>query len=1013
MVKRSQHPRICAPLLLTLLLLPPLPNQAHAQSNASGAIFGKVDAAEDSSLNFVNLDSGFKRSISLDATGRFRVSSLPVGRYKVELLRKGKVVSATEVSVVVGQGVQANFNGQGTEQLQVTAKRKRLDTSTVHNGSSFEAKELAQLPIQTNVSAIVQLAPNTTNADPRYAGGASFGGGGASENAYYINGFPVTNPLSQLGASELPFGAIAQAQVLTGGYGAEFGRSVGGLVNITSKSGTNEWETGGTLSVDLPSLAAKRRDIYYPNTGSNPETDGSIYLRRSQTKTSRQNIAAYVGGPILEDKLLMFLAVDDIRTTTSGVNLNRAANETANGRTGWSENESETLRYLAKLDWNVADDHRLEWTQIGDRSTSDIELSGYDYASDSRTHEVSSRQHYTNMAGTTPAVGADTSIVKYTGNFTENLTSTVLYGQSRTPRLNSFDGYDINTELYQVVAAPRARAPGIDYNNPQPLTGNITPPGAYDAVKSLRLDLEYKWREHTLRAGLDKNELRSHNAGQIIAGGGSWTYLKTDTPDTPITLGGESVAVSSGGGLGTQGYYVRKNFFSSATEAFSNQSAQYIEDRYQATDDLLLIMGLRNEQFTNLNGDKVAFIKMNNQVAPRFGASWDVYGDSSTKIFGSAGRYHLQMPTRLAVRGASRSTNTREFFTYTGVDENGVPQGRVPLTSGPYSANNEYGQAKDVNVLAAQGLKPTYQDEVTLGLEQVLTPTWNFGVKGTWRVLQSTIDDVCDARPFEAWADRNGVDRSNWGGFGCAFFNPGEDNEFLVDFAGTQSNYSRVRLSRADLGFPKAERIYKALDFYLEHPFSDSWYGRINYTWSQSRGNTEGQTLSDIGQADVAATQAWDFPELMQYAKGRLPNDRTHQLKAYGFRDLFKDWTVGGNFVYESGRPRSCLGNNPDNDPYDYGSAYHYCNGSPSPRGKSGQLPAHVRLDTNLAHRPEFLPGLLFKLDVFNVFNRQSVQAVDEVSNNDDGTIAATYGRVVGYTAPRSVRLTAEYARKF
>jgi hypothetical protein len=70
------------------------------------------------------------------------------------------------------------------------------------------------------VEPIIQLAPNTTRADSRFAGGASFGGGAASENSYYINGFPVVNPLTGLGASQLPFGAIAEAQVLTGGSGA-------------------------------------------------------------------------------------------------------------------------------------------------------------------------------------------------------------------------------------------------------------------------------------------------------------------------------------------------------------------------------------------------------------------------------------------------------------------------------------------------------------------------------------------------------------------------------------------------------------------------------------------------------------------------------------------------------------------------------------------------------------------------------------------------------------------------
>ncbi|MFD2271235.1 hypothetical protein ACFS07_09140 [Undibacterium arcticum] len=102
---------------------------------------------------------------------------------------------------------------------------------------------------------VTQLAPASAAAAHR-------------KNAYYVNGFPVTNPLTQLGASELPFGAISQAQVLTGGFGAEFGRSVGGVVNITTKSGTNNWEMGAQVSIAPSSTRAKAKDIFYPNTGA-------------------------------------------------------------------------------------------------------------------------------------------------------------------------------------------------------------------------------------------------------------------------------------------------------------------------------------------------------------------------------------------------------------------------------------------------------------------------------------------------------------------------------------------------------------------------------------------------------------------------------------------------------------------------------------------------------------------------------------------------------------------------
>jgi hypothetical protein len=80
--------------------------------------------------------------------------------------------------------------------VQVSGRRTRIDVSSSVNGATFTARELDKLPIGHNVDAIIQLAPNTTRSDPSYGAGASFGGGAATENAYYINGMTVTNPLT-------------------------------------------------------------------------------------------------------------------------------------------------------------------------------------------------------------------------------------------------------------------------------------------------------------------------------------------------------------------------------------------------------------------------------------------------------------------------------------------------------------------------------------------------------------------------------------------------------------------------------------------------------------------------------------------------------------------------------------------------------------------------------------------------------------------------------------------------
>ena len=993
---------------------------AMAQSNAAGVIYGQVANPAGATVALTNTDTGLKRTVSPDAQGNFRVTALPVGHYKVDLIRKGGVAGSNEVDVLLGQGVDASFRDMAT--VLVSSHRSRIDVSTASNGATFTAKELAALPIQQNVAAIIQLAPNTTRADARYAAGASFGGGGASENAYYINGFPVTNPLTQLGASELPFGAISQAQILTGGFGAEFGRSIGGVVNITTKSGTNHWEAGATASIEPNSLRASARNVYYTNNGF--PTDGTLFSKNDLYSETTRRAGAYVGGPIVQDKLFMFVAAERIDAKSSGVNLSSDYDASTLASTGWLDRKNITTRYLGKFDWNITDNHRLEWTTIGDKPTSDQKFSDFDYDSFAHTGKVSSGAHYESVANRTPTIGARTNILRYTGNLTDDLTVQILHGQSKFKHVNDLSGYD--PTVPGVVTTPDAIAPGIAYNNPQPFADQrLDAASSYDKVKSTRVDVEWKLGDHTLRAGLDDNKLSSYNAGQLTPGGFTWQYYHTDTPNDVTSLTGYKTAINNGKSpLAAQGFYVRKQIFEDITPAFSNQSAQYLEDRWQVNKKLLVTGGLRLEQYKNLNGNGEAFLKMNDQVNPRLSASWDALGDASLKVYGSLGRYSIQIPTHVAIRGASVSTYTRQYYTYTGVAADGQPTGLVALTP-VVSPDNEFGQAKLAQTVAAQNLKPSYQDELTFGFDRAWSPDLNFGGKFTVRKLRTTIDDWCDGRPFDTWAAAHGVDTSKWTGFACASINPGSTNDFLVDFAGTGQNLTKVSLSAAEMGFDKPKRLYTALDMYLEHPMRNGWYGRVNYTLSRSKGNTEGQTLSAVAQTDVAATQTWDMREIMEYTDGLLPNDRIHQIKAFGYWQVLPEWTLGGNFLAASGQPITCLGTYPlarqSDDFNDYGSAYHYCFGpnganTPSPQGSAGRLPWDIRLDASLSYAPALVKGLALKVDVFNVFNKQTVQQIDQQYNTDDGSRSPTYGTpgaLLGYTAPRSLKFTVEYNHAF
>jgi hypothetical protein len=128
---------------------------------------------------------------------------------------------------------------------------------------------------------------------------------------------------------------------------------------------------------------------------------------------------------------------------------------------------------------------------------------------------------------------------------------------------------------------------------------------------------------------------------------------------------------------------------------------------------------------------------------------------------------------------------------------------------------------------------------------------------------------------------------------------------------------------------------------------------------------------------------------------------------------------IGGNFLAASGRPRSCIGTSaqPGDSP-NYANQSFWCLGSSTatnvitPRGSLGRLPSDIRLDANVAYKPDFVKGLQLRWDIFNVFNKQVVQNVTEAYNSGTA-ISSLYGTPLSLTSPRSMRFTVTYDHKF
>lgn len=1008
---------------------------AMAQSTTVGNVFGQVTANAGDTVTVKNQDTGVERTVAVGANGRFLSSALPPGKYLVTLNKGGAPVSKLVLDVLAGRGTEAVFSTE-LEEVVVTGAAAAIDVSSTTNGTLFDATSLAELPVANHdLNGIMTLATSTVKADSRYDGGISIGGGGPSENAYYINGFAVTNPLTQLGSMELPYGAIKQVQVQTGGYGAEFGRSVGGVVNVITKNGGAEWHGGAAVSWEPDSLRASEHNLFYGKTGAT--TDGTLYRYTKDNSTDVITYSANIGGPVIADKLYFFAAADLKKTDDKSVNVENGSGNAATS--GWKDSTFKNKRYLAKVDWYISEDHRLEGTALGDNYTAKDRYSGYDYATFS-PGAYKYTESAKNFGGVTPGVGGDAQILKYTGHLLDNLTITALYGQSKYQHKDTFAGVDITKPQVRYSTTNTARLVDPRLVNPANITlQNFLPPGttgiapgAHESTKSYRFDLEWGIGSHLLRAGVDINKLKSVGAGEIvlspqtsdtiIAPGltGAY-YLYASTTSTATATGTTAIyrnsyqtqsLAAAGATPDASGrwYYVRVREFGDITNAESNQAAQYIEDRWQVTDTLQVTGGIRNESFYNVNGAGEKFLKMDSFISPRLSASWDVHGDASMKVYGSAGRYSVQVPTHIAVRGASPSALLDRYYRYTGVDAaTGKPTGLIPLGNW-FSGNNEYGQDKAPLAVSGSKMKPTYQDEATLGIDAKVLPDYVGGVSFTYRKLKASMDDFCDYRVIDAYAAKNNINiTADPYPFGCATINVGTGNTlyFDVDGSGKQVKFA---LSAADLGLPKAKRNYTALNLYLEHPFKDKWYGKMSYTWSKSRGNTEGQTKSDTGQSDVATTSTWDFKEIMEYSYGNLPNDRRHQIKGFGYYQAFQQVGFSASFVAESGRPKNCLGlyAGTGEDIYGGYNQFFYCDGKPTPRGSQGRLPWNYSLDLGVVYKPSALEGLAVRADVFNVMNTQRVLSMDELHEDSSGKLP-TYGRPLAYSSPRSVRLTVSY----
>jgi hypothetical protein len=768
-----------------------------------------------------------------------------------------------------------------------------------------------------------------------------------AENLYVVDGLNVSNFSQGLGSTFVPMAFIEEVQVKMGGIEAEYGRTTGGVVNMVTKSGTNTLQGTVDLLWNPESLQSQSPDTY----------------QRNHSEESREMLEAIasLGGPLVRDRLFFYAYLRYLETDRTDLLWN----------TGYRFEESDPY-WGAKLQWSLSARHRLEGTYLSDQ----VEVAKTRYAYDPSDASLTDPMPGTKFRG------GGNAILRYNGVLSDDFMLTAQAGR------NDFERYDRSAADACPVAWDARIIPGVSLPLGCWVNGQI---GTWsDGREAFRADADWFLGRHALRAGADW-ELNQSDVTIGYSGdawffydySGNWPFWPFLPPETEV-VGFQYLDVDGVHDIESR--------------------AAYLQDSWSIAPNLTLSMGLRWESYEHRNAVGETFLEVDDQLAPRLGVVWDVGGDGRSKLYGSAGLYHLPYPTIASVNYASSVIDFMDVYILEGgVNPDGSPEGLGPQIMHWVWDDGEVRSAQETT---SNTLDPISQSEVVVGYEQTMGGPWRLGIRGTARRIHDMIEDVSlDRALWEVY----GVDCYSPDQLSCApewrIVNPGSDFDGWYDLDG-DGELDPIFLTAEQMGYPDPERTYYSLELTARRRFSDNWMLQASYLWAHSFGNYEGLVNSDFGSTWAGNTGSFDYPGMMEYSSGDLPNDRRHSVKLFGAYAWRSGFQVGGNVYFRTGRPINSFGAHPT-DPWVRNARYFsfFTGGEPSPRGSVGRTDSVWSLDLTLKYEKSLGNARLsLRADVFNVFDGEAVIEVNESAEFYSGAANPIFLEPAFHQMPRTVR---------
>ncbi len=551
------------------------------------------------------------RKIQTAEDGSFLFFGLPPGRYVLQIEQQGFLPFKQEnVKVGIGSTVTLDILLElptAEETVVVTARRPVVDKERTTLGGNYDDEFIEEVPVSRQYQSVATLAPGVVGG-----GNPNIHGGSLYSNQYLVDGVNTTDPVTNTFSANFNFDAIKEVQVLTGGLDAEYGYATGGIINLVTKSGGNEFHLD-TSFYAKPNQFTLKDDFEKEGAPSNDSYQFNVN----------------VGGPIIKDKLWYFASLE----------LDRAISKLSETEDWFNPANPEKIQHapriwsslyaLGKLTYQATDNHKLTVLVQGDPTTIENELQDI-YTSDDAERQRFQGGGFYSLSW--EALWTRSLFQKTQIALSHGVLDIYPMGCRETDNENCRSHYDQDTGL---------------------TTGN----DSIDYIsKRYRLQFDSSWTYY-LDGALGDHEFKT-----------GWQYAHTWQDLVNGIPGGASYTDRSG-----RPYRISQllrndqgEFEKLRTTITGDTLGFYLQDAWKITKDLTIKPGVRFDwaEMRNYNDDVITSFMT---TSPRLNLVWDITGDGKTVFRAGYNRYvDTGYLTLSDFVGKSQETETYEYNPATG-----------------------------------------------------------------------------------------------------------------------------------------------------------------------------------------------------------------------------------------------------------------------------------------------------------------------------------------------------------